>query len=78
MWNISKIMNTIQFKNDEKESVFAFPIGKVWFLVNRQNNASIDVKLGASRSTVISFNYDDCNLAGQTAYETLNNIIAII
>lgn len=76
MWQITKISNTIQFSDGQK--TYAFPLNRVWLKVNAGDNESIDVKLAGSRQTIISFNYKDCNLSGQTPYETLNNLINIL
>ena len=76
MWNITVSGNTIQFSNGEK--VWGFPKNTIWLHANPDDESSIDVKLGASRKLMISFNHKDCNLAGQTPFDTINNILGIL
>lgn len=75
MYNISSQNNTVVINNGER--TWAFPKGTIWLHGNRDSE-SVDVKLAASRQTIMSFRYDDCNMAGADALETIQNIIQII
>lgn len=76
MYNISTNNNTIVISDGEK--TYGFPKGSIWLHTNSGDNESIDVKLAASRATIITFRYDDCNLAGSDSYQTLNNILQLL
>lgn len=76
MYNISSQNNTVVINNGER--TWAFPKGTIWLHGNSGEDQSVDVKLAASRQTIISFRYDDCNMAGADALETIQNIIQII
>lgn len=76
MINISVTGNTIQIDTGDK--VFAFPKNSIWLHTTPDDEASIDVKLAATRAKLITFNYKDCNLAGASAYATLQNIMNIL
>ena len=76
MYNITKQGNSIVIEHGNEKT--AFPLNSVWLHANAGDNQSVDVKLAASRKVLMSFRYDDCNLAGQDAQSTINNIQAIL
>lgn len=76
MVNITKSGNTVII--DDGKTKWAFPSGSLWFHANAGNNQSVDVKLGGSRKLLLTFLYSDCNLAGQDAQTTVQNIIQAI
>ena len=76
MYTFSATGNTVTI--DDGNKIYGFPKGSIWLHTNKGDSESIDVKLAASRATVITFRYDDCNLAGADSYQTLNNILQLI
>ena len=76
MYNIFKTGNTVVIDDGTKK--WAFPTGTIWLHTTPGEDASIDVKLAASRKIMLTFNYKDCNLARSTSYDTMQNIMQII
>ena len=61
----------------ENQSVL-FPKGTVSAIAHKGENQSVDLRLMASRKNIISFPYDNCNMAEQDAEETAEAIGAIL
>lgn len=72
MINISLQGNSVVI--DTSQQQWVFPKGTIWCHANAGDNQSVDIRLAASRKTVLTFRYDQCNLAGQDAIETVENI----
>lgn len=76
MYNISASNNTVIIDNGERK--WAFPKGTLWIHADSGEKQSIDIKLAATRATLMTFRYDQCNLAGADAIGTINNILQIV
>lgn len=63
---------------DDGTRKWSFPKGVLTVHANAGDNQSVDLRLLATRKNVLSFRYDQCNLAGKDAQETAENIGKII
>ena len=76
MWTITGNSTSVIF-NDGKR-LMCFPRHTVMAHAHKGDNQTVDLRLMGSRKNIISFRYDDCNLAQENAEKTLNEIAKII
>ena len=76
MWAITGNCTSVTF-NDGKR-LMCFPRHTVMAHAHKGDNQTVDLRLMGSRKNIISFRYDDCNLAQENAENTLNEIAKII
>lgn len=75
MVNISKNGETILIEVDGKKTYF--PSAAVIAHADKDSD-SVDIKLKASRKTVMSFNYKDINPTQTSAYEAVRYIASLL
>ena len=75
MVNITKSGETITF--DKDNTMVHMPASSVIATSNKDAN-SVNIKLKASRKTIISFNYKDMNPKVESAEEAVNYIAGLI
>ena len=76
MWTITGNTTSVTF-NDGK-SLMCFPRHTVMAHAHKGDNQTVDLRLMGSRKNIMSFRYDDCNLAQENAEKTLDEIAKII
>ena len=76
MWTITGNSTSVIF-NDGKR-LMCFPKQTVMAHAHKGDKQTVDLRLMGSRKNIISFRYDDCNLAQENAEKTLNEIAKII
>lgn len=76
MYNITSNSSSVTITDGTR--TWAFPKGVLTAHANAGDNQSVDLRLLATRKNVLSFRYDQCNLAGKDAQETVENIGRII
>lgn len=75
MVNITKNGETITFEKDN--TMVHMPASSVIAISNKDAN-SVNIKLKASRKTIMSFNYKDMNPTVGSAEEAVNYIASLI
>ena len=76
MWKITGNSTSVIF-NDGKR-LMCCSKQTVMDHAHKGDNQTVDLRLMGSRKNIISFRYDDCNLAQENAEKTLNEIAKII
>ena len=76
MWTITGNTTSVTF-NDGKR-LMCFPRHTVMAHAHKGDNHTVDLRLMGSRKNIMSFRYDDCNLAQENAEKTLDEIAKII
>ena len=76
MINITEQGNSLQITDGAK--TLLFPKGVLSVNAHKGENQTVDLRLMASRKNIISFRYDNCNLAQEDAEETAKEIGNII
>lgn len=76
MITITEQTNGVLIADGQKSMLF--PKGVLSAHGNSGDNQSVDLRLMASRKNIISFPYDDCNLAESDAEETAEAIGEIL
>lgn len=69
MINITNVGNSVQIVDGEK--TLLFPKGTLTAIAHSGDYQSVDLRLIGSRKNVMSFRYDNCNLAEDDAEETV-------
>lgn len=76
MYNITEQTNGVKITDGTKTMLF--PKGTVSAIAHKGENQSVDLRLMASRKNIISFPFDNCNMAEEDAEETAEAIGAIL
>ena len=76
MWTITGNTTSVTF-NDGKR-LMCSPRHTVMAHAHKGDNQTVDLRLMGSRKNIMSFRYDDCNLAQENAEKTLDEIAKII
>ena len=76
MYNITEQGNGV--KITDGTMTMLFPKGTVRAIAHKGDKQSVDLRLMASRKNIISFPYNECNMAEQDAEETAEAIGAIL
>ena len=76
MVTITSLTNGLEI-NDGKVTML-FPKGRLSAIAHKGDNQSVDLRLMASRKNVISFRYDNCNMAKADAEKTAEAIGEIL
>ena len=76
MWTITG--NTTSVTLNDGKRLMCFPRHTVMAHAHKGDNQTVDLRLMGSRKNIMSFRYDDCNLAQENAEKTLDEIAKII
>ena len=76
MVTITSLTNGVEINDGVKTMLF--PKGRLAAIAHKGDNQSVDLRLMASRKNVISFRYDNCNMAESDAEETAEAIGEIL
>lgn len=62
--------NSVVISDGDENKTIQFPKGKLSAIAHKGDNQSVDLRLMASRKNILSFRYDQCNMAESDAEET--------
>lgn len=68
MYNITEQGNSIQITDGT--TIYLFPKGVLSAIAHKGDNQTVDIRLMASRKNILTFRYDNCNLAQDDAEKT--------